>query len=140
VPGGWFRFNHCFCGVGPQDLVAVTWTRRLSSAVRIETLYGTARIVFWLLRNGSNTSPIITTDVVPPTFEPRQPPLVSWHFFLLTRQASVSISADHCLLDATAAERHETQYFEMFGNRGIYDKGGRRLRVMARGRKGRVGS
>ena len=25
--------------------------------------------------------------------------------------------------DATAAERHETQYFEMFGNRGIYDKG-----------------
>jgi len=25
--------------------------------------------------------------------------------------------------DATAAERHETQYFEMFGNRGIYHKG-----------------
>ncbi len=25
--------------------------------------------------------------------------------------------------DATAAERHETQYFEMFGNRGIYDRG-----------------
>jgi hypothetical protein len=50
-------------GVGPQDLVAVTWTRRLSSAVRIETLYATARIAFWLLRNGSNTSPITTTDV-----------------------------------------------------------------------------
>jgi hypothetical protein len=82
-----------------------------------------------------------TTDVaVPPTFEPRQPPLVSWHFFLLAPQASVPISADRCLLDATAAERHETQYFEMFGNRGIYDKGGRRLRVIARGRKGRAGS
>src|SRR5882724_2013231 len=40
-----------------------------------------------------------TTDVaVPPTFEPRQPPLVSWHFFLLAPQASVPISADHCLL------------------------------------------
>jgi arylsulfatase A-like enzyme len=25
--------------------------------------------------------------------------------------------------DAHAAERHETQYFEMFGNRGIYHKG-----------------
>jgi arylsulfatase A-like enzyme len=25
--------------------------------------------------------------------------------------------------DASAAERHETQYFEMFGNRGIYHKG-----------------
>ena len=25
--------------------------------------------------------------------------------------------------DAKAAERHETQYFEMFGNRGIYHKG-----------------
>src|ERR1700682_336552 len=44
-----------------------------------------------------------TTDVaVPPTFEPRQPPLVSWHFFLLAPQASVPISADHCLLTRTA--------------------------------------
>jgi arylsulfatase A-like enzyme len=25
--------------------------------------------------------------------------------------------------DATAADRHETQYFEMFGNRGIYHTG-----------------
>ena len=25
--------------------------------------------------------------------------------------------------DAKAAERQETQYFEMFGNRGIYHKG-----------------
>jgi len=25
--------------------------------------------------------------------------------------------------DAKAGERHETQYFEMFGNRGIYHKG-----------------
>src|SRR6202163_250154 len=40
-----------------------------------------------------------TTDVaVPPTFEPRQPPLVSWHFVLLSPQVSVPISADHCLL------------------------------------------
>jgi len=40
-----------------------------------------------------------TTDVAtPPTFEPRQPPLVSWHFFLLAPQVSVPICADHCLL------------------------------------------
>ena len=30
--------SHRFVGVGPQDLVAVTWTRRLSSAVGIATL------------------------------------------------------------------------------------------------------
>jgi arylsulfatase len=29
----------------------------------------------------------------------------------------------YSLNDAKAAERHETQYFEMFGNRGIYHKG-----------------
>ena len=40
-----------------------------------------------------------TTDVaVPPTFAPPQPPLASWHFFLLAPQASIPISADHCLL------------------------------------------
>src|SRR4030095_11290418 len=40
-----------------------------------------------------------TTDAAtPPTFEPRQPPLVFWHFFLRAPQASVPICADHCLL------------------------------------------
>src|SRR5579859_3601545 len=40
-----------------------------------------------------------TTDgAVPLTFAPPPPPLVSWHFFLLAPQASVPISADHCLL------------------------------------------
>jgi arylsulfatase len=29
----------------------------------------------------------------------------------------------YCFNDAKAAERHETQYFEMLGNRGIYHKG-----------------
>ena len=33
------------------------------------------------------------------------------------------VSMLYSLDDATAAERHETQYFEMFGNRGIYHKG-----------------
>src|SRR5271155_1547583 len=40
-----------------------------------------------------------TTDAaVLPAFEPRQLPPVSWHFFLLARQALIPISADHCLL------------------------------------------
>src|SRR5258707_12932457 len=70
VPGGCSRFSRCCyliidlstsrptvsVGVGPQELVAVTWTRRLGSAVRTETPYATARIAFWLLRNGSPTS------------------------------------------------------------------------------------
>ena len=33
------------------------------------------------------------------------------------------VSMLYSLNDAKAAERHETQYFEMFGNRGIYHKG-----------------
>ncbi len=33
------------------------------------------------------------------------------------------VSMLYSLNDANAAERHETQYFEMFGNRGIYHKG-----------------
>jgi arylsulfatase A-like enzyme len=33
------------------------------------------------------------------------------------------VSMAYSYNDATAAERHETQYFEMFGNRGIYHKG-----------------
>jgi arylsulfatase A-like enzyme len=33
------------------------------------------------------------------------------------------VSMRYSFNDAKAAERHETQYFEMFGNRGIYHKG-----------------
>src|SRR5215203_3456036 len=33
------------------------------------------------------------------------------------------VSMLYAFNDATAAEQHETQYFEMFGNRGIYHKG-----------------
>jgi arylsulfatase A-like enzyme len=33
------------------------------------------------------------------------------------------VSMAYSLNDGKAAERHETQYFEMFGNRGIYHKG-----------------
>jgi arylsulfatase A-like enzyme len=33
------------------------------------------------------------------------------------------VSMAYSFNDATAAEQHETQYFEMFGNRGIYHKG-----------------
>jgi arylsulfatase len=33
------------------------------------------------------------------------------------------VSMCYCFDDAAAAERHETQYFEMFGHRGIYHKG-----------------
>jgi arylsulfatase A-like enzyme len=33
------------------------------------------------------------------------------------------VSMAYSFDDADAAERHETQYFEMFGNRGIYHQG-----------------
>ena len=39
------------------------------------------------------------------------------------QQAIEGVSMLYSFDDPTAAERHETQYFEMFGNRGIYHKG-----------------
>src|SRR3984957_10184161 len=69
VLGGCSRFRRCCylisvlsshvsVGVGPQELVAVTWTRRLSSAVRIETLSATAPTHFWPLLIGLKTYPL----------------------------------------------------------------------------------
>src|SRR5258708_39490142 len=44
--------------VGPQELLAVTWTRRSCSAVQCKTLYATAPIAFWLFLNRSYHSPL----------------------------------------------------------------------------------
>jgi arylsulfatase A-like enzyme len=41
----------------------------------------------------------------------------------LTQQPIEGVSMLYSFNDAKAADRHETQYFEMFGNRGIYHKG-----------------
>ena len=60
-----------------------------------------------------------TTDAaVLPAFEPRQLPLVSWHFFLLALQASVPISADHCLLQ-TAPECNALLAPSSFADTGL---------------------
>src|SRR5215510_6660319 len=41
----------------------------------------------------------------------------------IQQQPIEGVSMLYSFNDAKAAERHETQYFEMFGNRGIYHKG-----------------
>src|SRR5512142_710446 len=41
----------------------------------------------------------------------------------VTQKPIEGVSMLYAFNDARAAERHETQYFEMFGNRGIYHKG-----------------
>src|SRR4029079_15832174 len=41
----------------------------------------------------------------------------------IQKQAIEGVSMAYSFDDPKAAERHETQYFEMFGNRGIYHKG-----------------
>jgi arylsulfatase A-like enzyme len=41
----------------------------------------------------------------------------------VTQMPIQGVSMAYCFDDPKAAERHETQYFEMFGNRGIYHKG-----------------
>jgi arylsulfatase A-like enzyme len=46
------------------------------------------------------------------------------HFVNGAEQSPIEgVSMVYSFNDARAAERHETQYFEMFGNRGIYHKG-----------------
>jgi arylsulfatase A-like enzyme len=41
----------------------------------------------------------------------------------VTQKPIEGVSMRYCFDDAAAAERRETQYFEMFCNRGIYDRG-----------------
>ena len=41
----------------------------------------------------------------------------------ITQKPIEGVSMRYAFDDASGAERHETQYFEMFCNRGIYDKG-----------------
>ncbi|SEF18751.1 arylsulfatase [Jiangella alba] len=41
----------------------------------------------------------------------------------ITQQPLHGTSMRYCFDDADAAERHDTQYFEIFGNRGIYHRG-----------------
>src|SRR3984885_13351824 len=111
VLGGCSRFRRCcylisvlsshrFCGSWAPGLsrshldsaVELSCAESKLSRPRRASLFGYCAMVRTPLR-------LPTTDVAtPPTFEPRQPPLVSWHFFLLVLQSSVPISADHCLL------------------------------------------
>lgn len=41
----------------------------------------------------------------------------------ITQQPMHGASMLYCFDDASAAERHDTQYFEIFGNRGVYHRG-----------------
>src|ERR1700724_1589646 len=92
--------SHRFCGSWAPGLsrshldsaVELGCAESKLSRPRRASLFGYCAMVRTPLR-------LPTTDVAtPPTFEPRQPPLVSWHFFLLVLQSSVPISADHGLL------------------------------------------
>src|SRR5258708_23329497 len=67
--------SYLWAGVGPQELIAVTWTRRSSSAVRIKTLHATARIAFWLFGNGCYPSPLTHTRCSTPSRFPPHPTL-----------------------------------------------------------------
>ncbi len=61
-------------------------------------------------------------DVAPTVLEAAQLP----EPYMVNSVAQVpmqGVSMLYSFDDAAAAERHETQYFEMFGNRGIYHKG-----------------
>ena len=82
-----------------QDLVAVTRTRRSSSATSGKLVRLRRSSLCWCSAAVRTPRRLPTTDAAaPPTFLPRQRPLVSWRFSLLARRASIPSAADHSLL------------------------------------------
>jgi hypothetical protein len=110
VRGGCSRFSRCcyLISVLSSPLFGGSWAPGLSrshldSAVE---LGGPDRNSKPRPASPSDYCAVVRTPLRPPTtdaavlpaFAPRQLPLVSWHFFLLVRQALIPIAADHCLL------------------------------------------
>ena len=121
--GGPESYNHYAVGWAHAMNTPYQWTKQVASHWG-GTRNGT--IVHW--PNGINAKGEIRTqfhhviDVAPTLLEAAglpQPASVNG----VQQQPIEGVSMLYSFNDAGAAERHETQYFEMFGNRGIYHKG-----------------
>ena len=62
-------------------------------------------------------------DVAPTVLEAARPPASRAWCTACSRSRWRASAWSYSFDDANAADRHETQYFEMFGNRGIYHEG-----------------
>jgi arylsulfatase A-like enzyme len=121
--GGPDSYNHYAVGWAHAMDTPYQWTKQVAShfgGIRNGT------IVHWPagIRSRGEIRPQFhhVIDVAPTVLEAAglpQPILVDGVQQKPIEGTSMTYSFD----DATAADRHETQYFEMFGNRGIYHKG-----------------
>src|SRR5512136_1322931 len=121
--GGPESYNHYAVGWAWAMDTPYQWTKQIASHWG-GTRNGT--VVHWL--KGIKTKGEIRSqfshviDVAPTVLEAAglpQPEFVNG----IQQDAIEGISMLYSFNDAKAAERHQTQYFEMFGNRGIYHKG-----------------
>ena len=146
--GGPEAYNHYAVGWAHAMDTPYQWTKQVASHWG-GTRNGT--IVHW--PNGIKAKGDVRSqfhhviDVAPTVLEAAglpHPPIVN-----SIQQAPIEgISMLYAFNDAKAAERHETQYFEMFCNRGIYHKGWTAVTrhgvpwsaLQARLRRGRVGA
>ena len=121
--GGPRAFNHYAVGWAHAMDTPYQWTKQVASHWG-GTRNGT--IVHW--PNGISAKSEIRSqfhhviDVTPTILEAAglgQPTFVHG----VQQQPIEGVSMRYSFDDANAADRHETQYFEMFGNRGIYHRG-----------------
>jgi arylsulfatase A-like enzyme len=121
--GGPTSYNHYAVGWAHAMNTPYQWTKQVASHWG-GTRNGT--IVHWPdgvePRNELRTQFHHVIDIAPTVLEAAglpQPVSVNG----IQQMPLQGVSMLYAFNDANAAERHETQYFEMFGNRGIYHKG-----------------
>jgi arylsulfatase A-like enzyme len=121
--GGPDAYNHYAVGWAHAMNTPYQWTKQVASHFG-GTRNGT--IVHWptgIKAQGEIRSQFChVIDIAPTVLEAAGIPAPT--FVNGSQQAPYEgVSSLYAFNDATAAERHETQYFEMFCNRGIYHKG-----------------
>lgn len=121
--GGPDAYNHYAVGWAHAMNTPYQWTKQVASHFG-GTRNGT--IVHWpqgIKAKGEIRSQFChVIDIAPTVLEAAGIPAPT--FVNGSQQAPYEgVSSLYAFNDATAAERHETQYFEMFCNRGIYHKG-----------------
>jgi arylsulfatase A-like enzyme len=121
--GGPDSYNHYAVGWAHAMDTPYQWTKQVASHFG-GTRNGT--IVHWpagiAAKNEVRTQFSHVIDVAPTVLEAAR--LTQPTFVKGIQQAPIQgVSMRYSFDDGGADERHETQYFEMFGNRGIYHKG-----------------
>jgi arylsulfatase A-like enzyme len=121
--GGPDSYNHYAVGWAHAMDTPYQWTKQVASHFG-GTRNGT--IVRWPAgfdaKDEIRTQFTHVTDIAPTVLDAAG--LVEPKFVNGVQQRPMEgVSMRYAFDDAAAAERHETQYFEMFGNRGIYHKG-----------------